>query len=126
MLELLRRHRGLSKAAALQEIAQLDSDALRLNLATLRHVERKRLAAEQGSTAVDPSPADGVSGRRDHGDPAPVASRPTSRTKKVPYTLLLPPAMLDELKALSDEDGAPVSHHIRQAINRYLRRARNW
>lgn len=46
------------------------------------------------------------------------------RAKKVPYSLLLPPTMLEGLKALSERDGAPVSHHIRAAIKAYLARAR--
>lgn len=46
------------------------------------------------------------------------------KAKKVPYSLLLPPTMLEGLKALSERDGAPVSHHIRVAIRAYLTRAR--
>lgn len=46
------------------------------------------------------------------------------RAKKVPYSLLLPPAMLESLKALSERDGSPVSHHIRVAIKSYLAKAR--
>lgn len=58
----------------------------------------------------------------------PVTQQPTVeapvRAKKVPYSLLLPPAMLDGLKALSEHDGAPVSHHIRLAIKGYLAKVR--
>lgn len=46
------------------------------------------------------------------------------KAKKVPYSLLLPPSMLEGLKTLSERDGAPVSHHIRVAIRAYLTRAR--
>jgi len=55
-----------------------------------------------------------------HGTPL---TEPT-KAKKVPYSLLLPPSMLEGLKALSERDGAPVSHHIRVAIRAYLTRAR--
>lgn len=44
--------------------------------------------------------------------------------KKVAYSLLLPPAMLATLRALSRGDGAPVSQHIRTAIKAYLVKAR--
>lgn len=46
---------------------------------------------------------------------------PPAKAKKVPYTVLLQPEQLEALKAISDRDGAPVSHHIRQAIRLYLR-----
>lgn len=51
-------------------------------------------------------------------------SKAPERVKKVPYSLLLPPAMLDGLKVLSEHDGAPVSHHIRLAIKAYLAKVR--
>lgn len=62
----------------------------------------------------------------------PLGSRETSReapaasvkVKKVPYTVLLPPSMLEALKDLSEVDGDPVSHHIRTAIKAYLSRRR--
>lgn len=53
----------------------------------------------------------------------PVSMAPV-KAKKVPYTVLLPPSMVDRLKAVSEEDGAPVSHHIRLAIKAYLSRVR--
>lgn len=52
------------------------------------------------------------------------ASLPAVKAKKVPYTVLLPPSMIEGLKDLSDADGAPVSHHIRLAIKAYLERRR--
>lgn len=45
-----------------------------------------------------------------------------SRSKKVPYTLLMQPEQLEALKACSEADGETVSHHIRQAIRDYLSR----
>lgn len=55
---------------------------------------------------------------------ASVASVASVKAKKVPYTVLLPPAMLEDLKDLSEVDGDPVSHHIRTAIKAYLSRRR--
>lgn len=55
---------------------------------------------------------------------APAASVASVKAKKVPYTVLLPPAMLEDLKDLSEVDGDPVSHHIRTAIKAYLSRRR--
>jgi hypothetical protein len=52
------------------------------------------------------------------------AQEAPGKAKKVPYSLLLPPAMLESLKALSERDGAPVSHHIRLAIKAYLSKVR--
>lgn len=46
--------------------------------------------------------------------------RPT-KEKKTPYTLLIQPSTLETLRKLSEADGAPVSHHIRQAIKMYLK-----
>ena len=55
---------------------------------------------------------------------APAAPAASVKAKKVPYTVLLPPAMLEDLKDLSEVDGDPVSHHIRTAIKAYLSRRR--
>lgn len=52
------------------------------------------------------------------------ATAASVKAKKVPYTVLLPPAMLQDLKDLSEVDGDPVSHHIRTAIKAYLSRRR--
>lgn len=48
---------------------------------------------------------------------------PRKEVKK-PYTLLLPPSMLEALTERSNADGASVSHHIRAAIAAYLRGGR--
>jgi len=50
------------------------------------------------------------------------AIKATVGVKKVPYSLLLPPSMLDALRSLSERDGSSVSHHIRAAIKSYLSR----
>lgn len=51
-----------------------------------------------------------------------VPARPAKavRETKKPYTLLLPPTMLEALTERANEDGASVSHHIRAAIAVYL------
>lgn len=56
--------------------------------------------------------------------PAVVPLEAPVKAKKVPYTVLLPPKMVEGLKSLSDVDGAPVSHHIRMAILAYLDKRR--
>lgn len=43
------------------------------------------------------------------------------RETKKPYTLLLPPSMLEALVERANVDGASVSHHIRTAIAAYLK-----
>lgn len=109
LVELLRKHEGLSKQAALRAVSESAPDSLEAALAKLRIVE-----LESSGQLPLPVPAPSVA--------AAEAVSPPARPKKVPYTLLLPPAMLEALKALSDVDGAPVSHHIRQAIKGYLKR----
>lgn len=109
LVELLRKHEGLSKQAALRAVAEASPDSLEASLVKLRMVELESLGQL-------PLPVSSPSGAA-----AEAVSSP-ARPKKVPYTLLLPPAMLEGLKALSDADGAPVSHHIRQAIKGYLKR----
>jgi hypothetical protein len=58
--------------------------------------------------------------------PMPPVAAPKAPVKanKVPYTVLLPQAMIDGLKGLSEADWASVSHHIRTAIKAYLDRRR--
>lgn len=109
LVELLRKHEGLSKQAALRAVSESAPDSLEAALVKLRMVD-----LESSGQLVLPVPAPSVA--------AAEAGSLQSRPKKVPYTLLLPPAMLEALKALSDDDGAPVSHHIRQAIKGYLKR----
>ena len=109
LVELLRKHEGLSKQAALRAVSESAADSLEAALAKLRMVD-----LESSGQLVLPVPAPSVA--------AAEAGSPQPRPKKGPYTLLLPPAMLEALKAPSDEDGAPVSHHIRQAIKGYLKR----
>lgn len=55
--------------------------------------------------------------------PAKAPERPAKPRKEVkkPYTLLLPPSMLEALAERSNDDGASVSHHIRAAIAAYLK-----
>lgn len=46
------------------------------------------------------------------------------RELKKPYTLLLPPSMLEALAERASEDGESVSHHIRAAVSAYLGKGR--
>lgn len=45
---------------------------------------------------------------------------PAPRAKKVSYSLLLPPEMLDAVKAAADRDGSSASQFIRTAIAKQL------
>jgi len=53
--------------------------------------------------------------RLDVGDVVYAAAPPAS-TKKVPYTLLLPPALLEAVKGAVELEGSSVSQFIRSAI----------
>lgn len=55
-------------------------------------------------------------------DPMP-APRPP-RAKKVAYSLLLPPDMLEAVKAAADRDGSSASQFIRTAIAKHLGRVK--
>ncbi|MNG27017.1 hypothetical protein D3C84_1120780 [compost metagenome] len=52
-----------------------------------------------------------------------MAAKPMREIKK-PYTLLLPPSMLEAIAVRASEDGSSVSHHIRAAIAAYLKGGR--
>lgn len=49
---------------------------------------------------------------------------PAPRAKKVSYSLLLPPEMLEAVKAAADRDGSSASQFIRTAIARQLGRVK--
>jgi len=49
---------------------------------------------------------------------------PAARPKKVAYSLLLPPDMLEAVKAAADRDGSSASQFIRTAIARQLGRVK--
>lgn len=49
---------------------------------------------------------------------------PAPRAKKVAYSLLLPPEMLDAVKAAADRDGSSASQFIRTAIAKQLGRVK--
>lgn len=49
---------------------------------------------------------------------------PAPRAKKVSYSLLLPPDMLDAVKAAADRDGSSASQFIRTAIAKQLGRVK--
>lgn len=42
--------------------------------------------------------------------------------EKLPYTFQVERGRLDALRAVAHDDGSSVSHHIRQAINDYLKK----
>lgn len=49
---------------------------------------------------------------------------PPARAKKVSYSLLLPPEMLEAFKAAADRDGSSASQFIRTAIAKQLGRVK--
>lgn len=49
---------------------------------------------------------------------------PAPRPKKVAYSLLLPPEMLEAVKAAADRDGSSASQFIRTAISKQLGRVK--
>lgn len=53
-----------------------------------------------------------------------VAPTLPTRAKKVAYSLLLPPDMLDAVKAAADRDGSSASQFIRTAIAKQLGRVK--
>lgn len=52
------------------------------------------------------------------------APTPPPRAKKVAYSLLLPPDMLDAVKTAADRDGSSASQFIRTAIAKQLGRVK--
>lgn len=110
LLQLLQKVRRHSKKDALSLMRGLTPEGQNSLL-----IELRRHALESaGQSRLPFSP-------RDTSREAPEAS---VRAKKVPYTVLLPPSMLESLKELSELDGDPVSHHIRAAIKAYLSKRR--
>ena len=107
LLDLLVDLDGLSRTAAKHVLRTATNDSLFDMLNALR---RKKLEVN-GQQRI----------RFESSKPV-AASEPRQRSKKTPYTLLLPPEQLAALRALSEDDGASVSHHIRQAIRLYLRK----
>lgn len=109
LIGYLRRFEGRSKSEALQEIATCTEESLMRSLLGYRkRAVALGTAPESVSRAL---PAQAVV----------VSAADKVKAKKVPYTLLMPPEQLDALKVLAEEDGASVSHHIRQAVRLYLR-----
>ena len=107
LLGYIQRFDGLSKAAALSELKNCTEASLVKNLEGYRLRIAKEKFAQQMAIKTPVTPLE-----------APLKAE---RPKKVPYTLLMLPEQLEGLKALSDQDGASVSHHIRQAVRQYLR-----
>jgi len=107
LIDLLVEFEGLSRAGAKRAVNESSSESIASSLTVLR---RKKLESN-GQQQIN------------LGSVAPVvAPEPRSKSKKVPYTLLLPPEQLAALKAVSEADDSSVSHHIRQAIRAYLRK----
>lgn len=52
---------------------------------------------------------------------APAPLKPAARSKKVMFSILLPPADLEALRRLSDQTGETMAYHVRSAIRRYLK-----
>lgn len=107
LLQVIRRHSKKDALAIMRGLAPEGQHSLLIEL-------RRIFLESQGQRALPLASAQPV---------MPVQKAP-GKAKKVPYSLLLPPAMLEDLRLLSERDGAPVSHHIRLAIKAYLARAR--
>lgn len=103
---------GSTEAVARNVVKQLDRGMQAAVLADWK-VQAKLRADGQQALPLDP-PQKGV--RKAPESPA----KPRKEIKK-PYTLLLPPSMLEALTERSNADGDSVSHHIRAAIAAYLR-----
>lgn len=109
LMALLVEFDGCSKASAKANVSSLTNDSLSLMLNVYRRKKLER-DGQMGFSYPDPPELP---------ETPPEAPQ---RAKKTPYTLLLPPEQLAALRALSEDDGASVSHHIRQAIRLYLRK----
>lgn len=110
LIDLLIEFEGMSRTAAKRVVGDAKPYDLARSLDALRKVKAMRSAPPE-----EPKPA--VMSR---GQELPPGRE--SRSKKVPYTLLLPPEQLEALKVFADRDDSSVSHHIRQAIRLYLNR----
>lgn len=107
LLGYMQQFEGLSKEAALFELKNCTEASLFKSLQGYRlQIAKEKSVQQQAAKASVTSLG------------APLKAE---RPKKVPYTLLMLPEQLEGLKALSDQDGASVSHHIRQAVRQYLR-----
>lgn len=106
LLMEVRRHNKKDALAIMRGLAPEGQNSLLIEL-------RRHALEGNGQRVLPIGPA---------ASPRPIFDEP--RAKKVPYTVLLPPAMIESLKELSEIDGEPVSHHIRAAIKAYLGRRR--
>ena len=111
LLKLLMEVNCLPKAQALTVIRGLTGEG---QAALVNDLKRKK-------AEIDARKGEGLS---DHGKSSGAAVTAPVKAKKVPYTVFLPPSMLEELKRCSEQDGAPVSHHLRLAIRAYLNKRR--
>ena len=95
---------GMTKREALLRLKSMTPEGQRVALGGLRQLKLER---------------DGQQ-RLEVGDVVYPTAPPVS-TKKVPYTLLLPPAMLEAVKGAVELDGSSVSQFIRSAVADKLR-----
>lgn len=98
LLQLFQVMHGLSKKEALGRLKSLSPEGQRLTLATMRKLKLE----QDGQLRLDVG--------------AVTYAKPPERAKKVPYTLLLPPMMLEAVKDAVELDGSSVSQFIRTAI----------
>lgn len=110
LIDLLIEFEGMSRTAAKRVVG----DAKPFDLARSLEALRNAKAMRSGSTASQPAE---LAEKPESIDKPQVRE---SRSKKVPYTLLLPPEQLEALKVFAERDDSSVSHHIRQAIRLYL------
>lgn len=106
LISLLIEFEGLSRSGARRAVNEASYPSLSDSLSRLRRLKLEK----HGQQLIDlPS------------TPPLSPPEPLPKSKKVPYTLLLPPEQLEALKMRSEADDSSVSHHIRQAIRLYLR-----
>lgn len=100
LLDLLINERRMSRGAARSFVDDIGSSKAHLQAAIL-----------------DNTPQGFVSAPVDQ-----VARFDQEQRQKQPYTFQIERGRLDALRAIADDDGASVSHHIRQAVAEYLKK----
>lgn len=101
LLDLLINGRGMSRGAARSFVDDIGSSKALLQAAILDN-------SRQGF--VDSAPVDQA------------IKFYQEQREKMPYTFQIERGRLDALRAVVHDDGSSVSHHIRQAINDYLKK----
>jgi hypothetical protein len=112
-LELLQQHTGASAQDARRTLHGMSRKAVASAVVRLK----REIAGDAPRTFVKPYYTDAVTLQ----EPPEAIAAPV-RAKKVSYSLLLPPDMLEAIKQASDRDGSSVSQYIRTAVAQRLGR----